>query len=43
MSTVRIGVSFDGFVTTGEALSLAQSAVAAGAKSLWVAEHLGYR
>ena len=43
MSTVRIGVSFDGFVTTGEALALAQSAVAAGAKSLWVAEHLGYR
>src|SRR5262245_37735231 len=43
MSTVRVGVSFDGFVTTGEALSLAQSAVAAGAKSLWVAEHLGYR
>ncbi|MCC6777105.1 MAG: LLM class flavin-dependent oxidoreductase [Hyphomicrobiales bacterium] len=40
---VRVGVSFDGFVTTGEAIDLAQRAVAAGAKSLWVAEHLGYR
>jgi 5,10-methylenetetrahydromethanopterin reductase len=40
---VRVGVSFDGFVTTGEAIALAQRAVAAGAKSLWVAEHLGYR
>jgi 5,10-methylenetetrahydromethanopterin reductase len=45
MSTlpVSIGVSFDGFVTTGEALALAQRAVQAGARSLWVAEHLGYR
>ena len=42
-NSVRIGVSFDGFVTTGEAIALAQRAVAAGAKSLWVAEHLGYR
>ena len=41
--SVRIGVAFDGFVTTGEAIALAQRAVAAGAKSLWVAEHLGYR
>ncbi len=40
---VRVGVAFDGFVTTGEAVALAQRAVAAGAKSLWVAEHLGYR
>jgi 5,10-methylenetetrahydromethanopterin reductase len=40
---VRIGVSFDGFITTGEAIALAQRAVAAGAQSLWVAEHLGYR
>src|SRR4249920_1458392 len=40
---VRIGVNFDGFVTTGEAIALAQRAVDAGAKSLWVAEHLGYR
>src|SRR4030081_1068726 len=40
---VRIGVNFDGFVTTGEAIALAQRAVAAGASSLWVAEHLGDR
>ena len=40
---VRIGVSFDGFVPTGEAIALAQRAVEAGATSLWVAEHLGYR
>jgi 5,10-methylenetetrahydromethanopterin reductase len=45
MSTMplRLGVSFDGFVTTGEAMALAQRAVEAGARSLWVAEHLGYR
>jgi 5,10-methylenetetrahydromethanopterin reductase len=40
---VRIGVNFDGFVSTGEAIALAQRAVQAGARSLWVAEHLGYR
>jgi 5,10-methylenetetrahydromethanopterin reductase len=39
----RIGVAFDGFVTTAEAIALAKRAVEAGAKSLWVAEHLGYR
>ena len=42
-SPVRVGVSFDGFVTTGEAIALAQRAVEMGARSLWVAEHLGYR
>jgi 5,10-methylenetetrahydromethanopterin reductase len=42
-SRARLGVAFDGFVTTGEALALAQRAVEAGATSLWVAEHLGYR
>jgi 5,10-methylenetetrahydromethanopterin reductase len=41
--TLRLGVSFDGFVTTREAIALAERAVAAGAQSLWVAEHLGYR
>jgi len=40
---VRIGVAFDGFVTTAEAVALAERAVDAGAQSLWVAEHLGYR
>jgi 5,10-methylenetetrahydromethanopterin reductase len=41
--TVRIGVAFDGFVTTTEAIALARHAVKAGAQSLWMAEHLGYR
>jgi 5,10-methylenetetrahydromethanopterin reductase len=41
--SARIGVAFDGFVTTQEAIDLAKRAVDAGAKSLWVAEHLGYR
>jgi 5,10-methylenetetrahydromethanopterin reductase len=41
--TVRIGVAFDGFITTDEAIALAKHAVDAGAQSLWVAEHLGYR
>jgi 5,10-methylenetetrahydromethanopterin reductase len=42
-SAVRIGVNFDGFVPTAEAIALARESVAAGAGSLWVAEHLGYR
>jgi hypothetical protein len=41
--SVRVGVSFDGFVPTADAVTLAQQAVAAGARSLWMAEHLGYR
>lgn len=41
--SARIGVAFDGFVTTADAIALAKRAVDAGAKSLWVAEHLGYR
>jgi 5,10-methylenetetrahydromethanopterin reductase len=41
--TVRIGVAFDGFVTTTDAIALARHAVKAGAQSLWMAEHLGYR
>lgn len=40
---VRFGVSFDGFVTTAEAFDTARDAAAAGAGSLWMAEHLGYR
>lgn len=40
---VRVGVSFDGFVPTANAIALAQEAVAAGGRSLWMAEHLGYR
>ena len=40
---MRIGVSFDGFTTTREALETARAAVDAGARSLWMAEHMGYR
>src|SRR5436190_10863461 len=40
---VRVGVSFDGFLPTAQAIALAERAVAAGVRSLWVAEHLGYR
>lgn len=40
---VRIGVAFDGFSATADAIALAKRAVAAGAHSLWMAEHLGYR
>ena len=40
---VRFGVSFDGFETTAAALAGARQVVAAGAQSLWMAEHMGYR
>jgi len=40
---MQIGVSFDGFLPLQDALALAQRAEAAGAGSLWMAEHLGYR
>jgi 5,10-methylenetetrahydromethanopterin reductase len=41
--SVHVGVSFDGFISTKDAIALAERAVAAGAGSLWMAEHLGYR
>ena len=41
--TIRFGVSFDGFEDTVTALATARQVVAAGAKSLWMAEHMGYR
>jgi 5,10-methylenetetrahydromethanopterin reductase len=41
--TVRFGVSFDGFETTATALATARQVMAAGAQSLWMAEHMGYR
>ncbi|MGX1101042.1 LLM class flavin-dependent oxidoreductase [Amorphus sp. MBR-141] len=41
--TLRYGVSFDGFVSTAQALATAQKAMATGIDSLWMAEHLGYR
>lgn len=41
--TPTIGISFDGFVSLPESLAIAKEAEAAGATSLWMAEHLGYR
>lgn len=38
-----IGVSFDGFTPYAHALEFAREAAASGAKSLWMADHLGYR
>ncbi len=38
-----IGISFDGFATLADSLVIAREAEAAGASSLWMAEHLGYR
>jgi 5,10-methylenetetrahydromethanopterin reductase len=40
---VKLGVSFDGFAPYADALAFAKEAAAAGAKSLWMADHLGYR
>jgi 5,10-methylenetetrahydromethanopterin reductase len=40
---LTIGVSFDGFAPFGDALAFAKEAVDAGASSLWMADHLGYR
>ncbi len=40
---MKLGVSFDGFAPYGEALAFAKEAAAAGATSLWMADHLGYR
>jgi 5,10-methylenetetrahydromethanopterin reductase len=41
--SIRFGVSFDGFESTASALATARQVVAAGARSLWMAEHMGYR
>ena len=43
MPKPTIGVSFDGFQTLPQSLEIARAAVEAGAQSLWMAEHLGYR
>lgn len=40
---MKIGVSFDGFATFADSVEVAKEAEAAGAASLWMAEHLGYR
>jgi 5,10-methylenetetrahydromethanopterin reductase len=41
--STQIGVSFDGFSSFDQAVALARDAVEAGATSLWMADHLGYR
>jgi alkanesulfonate monooxygenase SsuD/methylene tetrahydromethanopterin reductase-like flavin-dependent oxidoreductase (luciferase family) len=40
---IAFGVSFDGFVPVRDAVELARRAEHAGARSFWIAEHLGYR
>jgi 5,10-methylenetetrahydromethanopterin reductase len=40
---LRLGVSFDGFAPFDESIAFAKEAVEAGASSLWMADHLGYR
>lgn len=40
---MRVGVFFDGFSSTAEMLEIARGAEAAGAESLWFAQHMGYR
>lgn len=39
----RIGIAFDGFMSAVDANELARQAEAAGARSFWFAEHMGYR
>ncbi|OGA70631.1 MAG: hypothetical protein A3G81_17675 [Betaproteobacteria bacterium RIFCSPLOWO2_12_FULL_65_14] len=43
MTGGTIGITFDGFNSFPESLEIARKAVSAGVKSLWMAEHLGYR
>jgi 5,10-methylenetetrahydromethanopterin reductase len=38
-----VGVFFDGFSSTAEMLEVCREAEAAGASSLWFAQHMGYR
>jgi 5,10-methylenetetrahydromethanopterin reductase len=40
---MRLGVYFDGFSTMAQVLDGARAAEAAGAASLWFAQHMGYR
>ena len=40
---IQVGVAFDGMLPLPEAVELARRAEAAGVRSLWVAEHMGYR
>jgi 5,10-methylenetetrahydromethanopterin reductase len=40
---IPFGISFDGFIPIAEAVETAKLAEACGARSFWVAEHLGFR
>ncbi len=40
---MKVGISFDGFSPFGDALSFAKEAAGAGASSIWMADHLGFR
>ena len=40
---MKIGILFDGFDNARETVELARQAEAAGADSVWMAEHMGYR
>lgn len=40
---IRLGILFDGFDNAREMVELAKQAEDAGADSIWVAEHMGYR
>lgn len=39
----QVGINFDGFENTATTLAIARKAMAAGASSIWMAEHMGYR
>ena len=40
---IRLGMRFDGFDPVGETIEVATQAEKAGADTIWMAEHLGYR
>ena len=40
---MSLGVYFDGFSSTKEMLEVSAAAEAAGADSLWFAQHMGFR
>jgi 5,10-methylenetetrahydromethanopterin reductase len=42
-AAMRLGILFDGFDDAREMMRLAREAEAAGADSVWIAEHMGYR
>mgnify|MGYP001156703993 FL=1 len=41
--SVRLGMRFDGFDPVGETIAVSAQAEEAGADTIWMAEHLGYR